>query len=247
MDNNINITENIYNIEKEVKCLEDSILKIEENYNVQNIQISNLKEENIILKIKVNNLEIDNIKKDEEIKELKIKVNNLEIDNINLKEENKILKEENKILKIKVNNLEIDNIKKDEEIKELKIKFLINKIYEALTDIINEDKLEEKIVKYNNELIKLKENRNNICHYIKKRDIRDVKNKKIELLLLKLENLEDEIKEIINENIQDVLETEKDIDIIEEITNYYKINKIIINSNNISSKDLKSIENWWKY
>jgi hypothetical protein len=40
---------------------------------------------------------------------------------------------------------------------------------------------------------------------------------------------------------------EKDIDIIEEITNYYKINKIIINSNNISSKDLKSIENWWKY
>jgi hypothetical protein len=247
MDNNINITENIYNIEKEVKCLEDSILKIEENYNVQNIQISNLKEDNKILKIKVNNLEIDNIKKDEEIKELKIKVNNLEIDNINLKEENKILKEENKILKIKVNNLEIDNIKKDEEIKELKIKFLINKIYEALTDIINEDKLEEKIVKYNNELIKLKENRNNICHYIKKRDIRDVKNKKIELLLLKLENLEDEIKEIINENIQDVLETEKDIDIIEEITNYYKINKIIINSNNISSKDLKSIENWWKY
>ena len=247
MDNNINITENIYNIEKEVKCLEDSILKIEENYNVQNIQISNLKEDNKILKIKVNNLEIDNIKKDEEIKELKIKVNNLEIDNINLKEENKILKEENKILKIKVNNLEIDNIKKDEEIKELKIKFLINKIYEALTDIINEDKLEEKIVKYNNELIKLKENRNNICHYIKKRDIRDVKNKKIELLLLKLENLEDEIKEIINENILDVLETEKEIDIIEEITNYYKINKIIINSNNISSKDLKSIENWWKY
>jgi hypothetical protein len=226
MDNNINITENIYNIEKEVKCLEDSILKIEENYNVQNIQISNLKEENkilkeenIILKIKVNNLQIDNIKKDEEIKELKIKVNNLEIDNIN----------------------------KDEEIKELKIKFLINKIYEALTDIINEDKLEEKIIKYNNELLKLKENRNNICHYIKKRDIKDVKNKKIELLLLKLENLEDEIKEIINENIQDVLETEKDIDIIEEITNYYKINKIIINSNNISSKDLKSIENWWKY
>ena len=81
----------------------------------------------------------------------------------------------------------------------------------------------------------------------KKRDIRDVKNKKIELLLFKLENLEDEIKEIINENILDVLDTDKEIDIIEEIANYYKINKIIINSNNISSKDLKSIENWWKY
>jgi hypothetical protein len=212
MDNNINITENIYNIEKEVKCLEDSILKIEENYNIQNIKISNL-----------------------------------EIENINLKEENKILK-------IKINNLEIDNKKKDEEIRELKednknlkIKFLINKIYEALTDIINEDNLEVKIDKYYNELIKLKENRNNICHYIKKRDIRDVKNKKIELLLFKLENLEDEIKEIINENILDVLDTDKEIDIIEEIANYYKINKIIINSNNISSKDLKSIENWWKY
>ena len=212
MDNNINITENIYNIEKEVKCLEDSILKIEENYNIQNIKISNL-----------------------------------EIENINLKEENKILK-------IKINNLEIDNKKKDEEIRELKednknlkIKFLINKIYEGLTDIINEDNLEVKIDKYYNELIKLKENRNNICHYIKKRDIRDVKNKKIELLLFKLENLEDEIKEIINENILDVLDTDKEIDIIEEITNYYKINKIIINSNNISSKDLKSIENWWKY
>ena len=212
MDNNINITENIYNIEKEVKCLEDSILKIEENYNIQNIKISNL-----------------------------------EIENINLKEENKILK-------IKINNLEIDNKKKDEEIRELKednknlkIKFLINKIYEGLTDIINEDNLEVKIDKYYNELIKLKENRNNICHYIKKRDIRDVKNKKIELLLFKLENLEDEIKEIINENILDVLDTDKEIDIIEEITNYYKINKIIINSNNISSKDLKNIENWWKY
>jgi len=240
MDNNINITENIYNIEKEVKCLEDSILKIEENYNIQNIKISNLeieninlKEENKILKIKINNLEIDNKKKDEEIRELK---------------------EDNKILKIKINNLEIDNKKKDEEIRELKednknlkIKFLINKIYEALTDIINEDNLEVKIDKYYNELIKLKENRNNICHYIKKRDIRDVKNKKIELLLFKLENLEDEIKEIINENILDVLDTDKEIDIIEEITNYYKINKIIINSNNISSKDLKSIENWWKY
>ncbi len=115
------------------------------------------------------------------------------------------------------------------------------------TDIINEDNLEVKIDKYYNELIKLKENRNNICHYIKKRDIRDVKNKKIELLLFKLENLEDEIKEIINENILDVLDTDKEIDIIEEIANYYKINKIIINSNNISSKDLKSIENWWKY
>ena len=240
MDNNINITENIYNIEKEVKCLEDSILKIEENYNIQNIKISNLeieninlKEENKILKIKINNLEEDNKKKDEEIRELK---------------------EENKILKIKINNLEIDNKKKDEEIRELKednknlkIKFLINKIYEGLTDIINEDNLEVKIDKYYNELIKLKENRNNICHYIKKRDIRDVKNKKIELLLFKLENLEDEIKEIINENILDVLDTDKEIDIIEEITNYYKINKIIINSNNISSKDLKSIENWWKY
>ena len=240
MDNNINITENIYNIEKEVKCLEDSILKIEENYNIQNIKISNLeieninlKEENKILKIKINNLEIDNKKKDEEIRELK---------------------EENKILKIKINNLEIDNKKKDEEIRELKednknlkIKFLINKIYEGLTDIINEDNLEVKIDKYYNELIKLKENRNNICHYIKKRDIRDVKNKKIELLLFKLENLEDEIKEIINENILDVLDTDKEIDIIEEITNYYKINKIIINSNNISSKDLKNIENWWKY
>ena len=198
MDNNINITENIYNIEKEVKCLEDSILKIEENYNIQNIKISNL-----------------------------------EIENINLKEENKILK-------IKINNLEEDN-------KNLKIKFLINKIYEGLTYIINEDNLEVKIDKYYNELIKLKENRNNICHYIKKRDIRDVKNKKIELLLFKLENLEDEIKEIINENILDVLDTDKEIDIIEEIANYYKINKIIINSNNISSKDLKSIENWWKY
>lgn len=36
------------------------------------------------------------------------------------------------------------------------------------TDIINEDNLEVKIDKYYNELIKLKENCNNICHYIKK-------------------------------------------------------------------------------
>ena len=33
--------------------------------------------------------------------------------------------------------------------------------------MINEDNLEVKIDKYYNELIKLKENRNNICHYIK--------------------------------------------------------------------------------
>jgi hypothetical protein len=36
------------------------------------------------------------------------------------------------------------------------------------TDIINEDNLEVKIDKYYNELIKLKENCNNICNYIKK-------------------------------------------------------------------------------
>ena len=190
MENNINLNKNIYNIEKEVKCLENLILKIEENYN--------------ILNIKVAKLEIDN----------------------------KNLKEENRILKIRVNKLE----NKD----------MIKKICEAISDIINEDNLETKISEYSSELKELKRNRNDIVHYIRRNDTKDIKNQKILILIDKLKKINKEIKDEINLKFYYEIDSENEIELIEKIIEHYENNKLLINSSNISKKDIDRINYWWK-
>jgi hypothetical protein len=84
----------------------------------------------------------------------------------------------------------------------------------------------------------LKSSRNNLCHYIRNNDSKDIKNKKIAVTVDVLKNISIETK---NELI-----SEFDNDIIEKIINYYEQNKLFINSTNISQKELIRINNWWK-
>ena len=124
------------------------------------------------------------------------------------------------------------------EIKELKYDKIKHKIFKALSDIINNDNLENQISEIYDDLNYLKTSRNNLCHYIRDKDSKDVKNKKIAITIDVLKNISDEIK---NEII-----CELDNDIIEKIIDYYEQNKLFINSSNISEKDLIRINNWWK-
>ena len=200
MESTVNLSHNIYNVEKEVQSLENSILKLDEIIQIQNNKLEN---NNILLK--------------DEIKELKQ-------DNILLKDKIKELKEENILLK--------------DEIKELKQDKIKNKIFKALSDIINNENLENQISEIYDDLNYLKSSRNNLCHYIRDKDSKDVKNKKIEVTINVLKNISEEIK---NEII-----CEFDNDIIEKIIDYYEQNKLFINSSNISNKELIRINNWWK-
>ena len=214
MESTVNLSHNIYNVEKEVQSLENSILKLDEIIQIQNNKLEN---NNILLK--------------DEIKELKQ-------DNILLKDEIKELKQDNILLKDKIKELKEENILLKDEIKELKQDKIKNKIFKALSDIINNENLEDQISEIYDDLNYFKSSRNNLCHYIRDKDSKDVKNKKIEVTINVLKNISEEIK---NEII-----CEFDNDIIEKIIDYYEQNKLFINSSNISNKELIRINNWWK-
>ena len=168
-----------------------------------------------------------------------IKINILENEINELKNENKELKNENKELKNEINELKIEN-------KELKIKInklendkFKNKIFEAITDMINCDNLDSKLYDISNDLIKIKTVRNSNSHYIKNIDSIDVKNKKKQQILSILKSLSTEYKEDM------IYDYDWDNNIIDEIINYYQTYTFVINSNNISKKDLDRINNWW--
>ena len=197
-------------IEHKTSLLENNLLIIKDEN--QKIVLENIK-----INQKVNKLELNNIKKDTEIKELKE-------DNKKQDQEIKELKDEIKELKYEIKELKYDKIK--------------HKIFKALSDIINNDNLENQISEIYDDLNYLKSSRNNLCHYIRDKDSKDVKNKKIEVTINVLKNISEEIK---NEII-----CEFDNDIIEKIIDYYEQNKLFINSSNISEKDLIRINNWWK-
>ena len=197
-------------IEHKTSLLENNLLIIKDEN--QKIVLENIK-----INQKVNKLELNNIKKDTEIKELKE-------DNKKQDQEIKELKDEIKELKYEIKELKYDKIK--------------HKIFKALSDIINNDNLENQISEIYDDLNYLKSSRNNLCHYIRDKDSKDVKNKKIAITIDVLKNISDEIK---NEII-----CEFDNDIIEKIIDYYEQNKLFINSSNISEKDLIRINNWWK-
>jgi hypothetical protein len=212
---NKNINNLFDNIENRVQLLEkslnelDKIKHIEFNYHKILIVNETLLNENEELKqiIEKQNIKITNL--ENEIKELKI--------------ENKELKIENKELKIKINKLEDDKFK--------------NKIFEAITDIINCDSLDTKLTDCN-DLIKIKTIRNSNSHYIKNIDSIDVKNKKKQKILSILQSLSTEYKEDMK------YDYDWDNNIIDKIINYYQSYTFIINSNNINKKDLDRINNW---
>jgi chromosome segregation ATPase len=220
--NNYNEIFNI--IEHKTSLLEDNLLIIKDEN--QKIVLENIK-----INQKVNKLELNILKQDEEIKELKE-------DNLKKDGEIKELKTEIKEFKIEIKELKEDNKKKDEKIDKLEFKILKNKIFEALSDIINNENLEDHISEIYDDLNYLKSSRNNICHYIRNNDKKDIKNKKIAITIDVLKNISNEIK---NEII-----SEFDNDIIEKIIDYYEKNKLFINSSNISEKELIRINNWWK-
>ncbi len=229
--NNYNEIFNI--IEHKTDLLENNLIIIK-NENQKIIL------ENIIINQKVDKLELNILKKDSEIKELK---------EDNKKQDIKIqeLKEDGEIKELKE-----DNLKKDDELKELKTEIrelkteikelkedkIKNKILQALTNIINNENLENHISDIYEDLNYLKSSRNILCHYIRDKDKKDIKNKKIAITIDVLKNISNEIK---NEII-----SEFDNDIIEKIIDYYEKNKLFINSLNISEKELNRINNWWK-
>jgi chromosome segregation ATPase len=197
-------------IEHKTSLLEDNLLVIKKEN--QRIVLDNIR-----INQKIDKVELDLLKKDEEIKELKYEIKEL-------KEDNKKKDEEIKELRTEIKELKFDKIK--------------NKIFEALSDIINNENLEDQISEIYDDLNYLKSSRNNLCHYIRNNDSKDIKNKKIAVTVDVLKNISIETK---NELI-----SEFDNDIIEKIINYYEQNKLFINSTNISQKELIKINNWWK-
>jgi hypothetical protein len=207
-------------IEHKTSLLEDNLLVIKKEN--QRIVLDNIR-----INQKIDKIELDLLKKDEEIKELKEdnqKIDKVELDLLKKDEEIKELKEIIKKQNIKIDNLEFNILK--------------NKIFEALSDIINNEKLEDQISEIYDDLNYLKSSRNNLCHYIRNNDSKDIKNKKIAVTIDVLKNISIETK---NELI-----SEFDNDIIEKIIDYYEQNKLFINSTNISQKELIRINNWWK-
>ena len=206
-------------IENKTSLLEDNLLVIKKEN--QRIVLDNIR-----INQKMDKVELDLLKKDEEIKRIKkdSEIKELRTDIQELKEDNKRKDQEIKELRTEIKELKFDKIK--------------NKIFEALSDIINNDNLENQISEIYDDLNYLKSSRNNLCHYIRNNDSKDIKNKKIAVTIDVLKNISIEIK-------NDLI-SEFDNDIIEKIIDYYEKNKLFINSSNISQKELIRINNWWK-
>jgi hypothetical protein len=220
--NKNNASDNLFdNIENRVFIIEKSLNEIKHiefnYYKILSINETLINENEEFKKI----IDMQNIK----ITNLENEINELKIENKEFKNEINELKIENKELKNKINILENDKFK--------------NKIFEAITDMINTDNLDSKLNDISNDLIKIKTVRNSNSHYIKNIDSIDVKNKKKQHILSILKSLSTEYKEDM------IYDYDWNNNIIDEIINYYETYTFIINSNNITKKDLERINNWW--
>ena len=204
---------------------------------------------NICYNKNINNL-FDNIENRIQILEKLLnqldKIKHIEFNYHKISAINETLLNENEQLKDEIKQLKENDIKQKDEIKELKIKInkleddkFKNKIFEAITDMINCDSLDTKLINCN-DLIKIKTIRNLNSHYIKNIDSIDVKNKKKQKILSILQSLSTEYKEDM------IYDYDWNNNIIDEIINYYQSYTFIINSNNINKKDLDRINNWWE-
>jgi len=204
---------------------------------------------NICYNKNINNL-FDNIENRVQILEKLLnqldKIKHIEFNYHKISAINETLLNENEQLKDEIKQLKENDIKQKDEIKQLKIKInkleddkFKNKIFEAITDIINCDSLDTKLINCD-DLIKIKTIRNSNSHYIKNIDSIDVKNKKKQKILSILQSLSTEYKEDM------IYDYDWNNNIIDEIINYYQSYTFIINSNNINKKDLDRINNWWE-
>jgi len=211
------------------------------SFNIYNKNISNLFDtlENRITYIE----EVLNKTKHIDYNYYKIMVINETLLNENeeLKNEIKELKNIIETQNSKINKLESENKELKNKINILENKNLINKIFEAIQDINSIHNLENNIeTPINYYLKRLRNNRNNHCHYIKKNDNDNIKNMKIKKLLSYLLNLSDESKE----NINCLCEDEQNI-FIDKIIEYLQKLNLTYDDSNITKMQLKYINMWW--
>jgi hypothetical protein len=173
---------------------------------------------------------------------------------------NKILNNQNTFIKelkindkkqfIEIEELKIDNQKKSIEIEELKteikeLKFeikemknkdLILKIMKVLQDINSSDELEIILsLPYKNYMYKLRNQRNENCHYISKMDSQDVINKKKEYILKYLLTISSEVKQKINKKCGNGL--------IDEIIKY--LSSLKLSYSELSEDEMNDVIEWW--
>ena len=182
--------------------------------------------ENINLKLKISEL----YNNEETLKET-IKMNNLTIKQLN---------EENIMLKQKIQEFEENILKQNininclyDKINLMETKNIYNKFIIAIQDLNSLEKLETKLIKNDKiNIIKLKKNRINDCHYINNDDDEDLTNDKIIVLLEKLKNMDDNLKIKFDKKYPNLIDS-----ILHDMIKY---NKTLLSHDN-----LEIINDWW--
>ena len=190
------IQENDENLKRTMIVLETNVNKnmtiLGNNINVLETEIVGLKQENVELKHtnttlteRVNVLEIENVELKQEVVGLKQEVVGLKQEVVGLKQEVVGLKQEIVGLKHTITLMAQKEIK--------------NKIITSITDLNGADHLEKKLeTPFNLLLIRIRNNRNHINHYIYDDDTKEVCDRKKWFLLSKLKKLTDEEKTKLN-------------------------------------------------
>jgi chromosome segregation ATPase len=192
------------NVQLKLKIIElyknEELLK--ETINNNKLNIEELVAENIMLKNKINELENKLIYILEENKQIK--------------EENKQIKEENKILNYKINTLEKEVSKLNNTIDKINDKAYISKVIYALQDL-NTIELLEKFLKipFNKLMCKMRNNRNDECHYILNEDDYDIILCKEKALYDILKSLDDSKRQLLNKKVNSSL-------LVDEIITFLK-------------------------
>ena len=207
-EDNENISSKIMDVYNNDNYIKDGITN-----NMLNI--SQLKEENKEQKITINKLENNIIELKEENKEQKITINKLE---------NKV-----KYLENKVEYLE-------NKIEYLENKDYIKKIMYALQDLNSKESL-EKILKipFNKLICKMRNHRNDDCHYILNNDDNDIILCKEKVLYDILKNLDKSQRQLLNKKINSIL-------LIDEIIKFLESKSYI----SINHEDYEYYNSWFE-
>jgi len=183
------------NSERSLKAKE---LELSEIIKTRDATISELKEENKELKKRLDKLEKENIKLETKVGEQQDTI---------IKLETKINEQQNTIIKLetKVEELTNDNRELKKDISIMRSNYLFGKFLVAIQDLNKENNLENNI----HMMTTLREERNGEYHYINKNDNNKLKEDKIEILLNKINNMPDRVKNkfnfIYNNIIDDII------------------------------------------
>jgi small-conductance mechanosensitive channel len=225
--NNNNLT--INELMAENLFLKNKILLIEGTYNIILEENKQIKEENKQIKEENKQIKEENKQIKEENKQLKEEL-------IIIKEENKQLKEENKQLKEELIIIKEENKQIKKDINYLLNKDYINRIIYACQDLNSKESL-EKIFKIPcNKLInKLRNKRNDNCHYILSDDNENTTLCKEQILYNILINLDEYKREMLNNKINSIL--------VDEIIKFLNSKSY----NNINIDDYEDYIEWFNY